>query len=77
MDGQPPSWAAPARLHALGPLRQSATDEWGASVRIRDQEFDTRAILPDTGEPFPDELWNVRFGTSYRHRFESGWIAGR
>jgi hypothetical protein len=56
------------------PLRQSATDEWSASVRIRDQEFDTGAILPDTGEPFPDNLWNVRFGTTYRHRFESGWI---
>ena len=41
------------------PLRQSATDEWSASVRIRDQEFDTGAILPDTGEPFPDNLWNV------------------
>jgi len=56
------------------PLLQSTTDEWAASVRIRNQELDTGAVLPDTGEPFPDELWNVRFGTSYRHRFESGWI---
>ena len=56
------------------PLRQSATDEWSASVRIRDQEFDTGAILPDTGEPFPDNLWNIRFGTTYRHRFDNGWI---
>jgi len=56
------------------PLRQSPTDEWYASVRIRNQEFDTRAVLPDTGERFPDELWNVRIGTGYRHRFESGWI---
>jgi hypothetical protein len=57
------------------PLRQSAGDEWSASVRVRNQEFDTGAILPATGDPFPDELWNVRFGTTYRHRFESGWIA--
>jgi hypothetical protein len=56
------------------PLLQSTTDEWAASARLRNQEFATGAVLPDTGEPFPDELWNVRFGTSYRHRFNSGWI---
>jgi hypothetical protein len=56
------------------PLRQSATDEWYASLRIRNQEFATGAVFPDTGEPFPDELWNIRIGTGYRHRFESGWI---
>jgi hypothetical protein len=56
------------------PFLQSATDEWAGSVRVRDQEFATGAVLPDTGERFPDELWNVRIGTSYRHRFESGWI---
>jgi hypothetical protein len=59
-----------------GPVSQSATDEWGASVRIRAQDFDTRAVLPDTGESFPDELYNIRFGTSYRHRFPTGWTAG-
>jgi hypothetical protein len=56
------------------PLKQSATDEWYASVRIRNQEFATGAVLPDTEEPFPDELWNIRIGTGYRHRFDSGWI---
>jgi hypothetical protein len=59
-----------------GPVLQNASDEWYASFRIRNQEFATGAILPDTHEPFPDELWNIRFGTGYRHRFESGWIAG-
>jgi hypothetical protein len=58
------------------PLRQSPTDEWYASARVRKQEFATGAVLPDTGEPFPDELWNVRVGTGYRHRFDSGWIGG-
>ena len=57
-----------------GPFYQSASDEWYASFRIRNYEYDTDAILPDTHEPFPDELWNIRFGTGYRHRFESGWI---
>jgi hypothetical protein len=57
-----------------GPLYQSARDEWYASLRIRNQQYDTGAILPDTREGFPDELWNIRLGTGYRHRFESGWI---
>jgi hypothetical protein len=58
------------------PLWQDASDEWAASVRVRSQQFDTTAILPDTGEPFPDELWNIRFGASYRHRFHNGWTGG-
>lgn len=32
--------------------------------------------MPDSRRPFPDELWNVRLGTSYRHLFDPGWIAG-
>ena len=55
------------------PVRQSITDEWSASFRLRNQEFDTGAVLPDTGEPFPDELWNIRIGATYRHRFDLGW----
>jgi hypothetical protein len=57
------------------PLKQGVADEWSASARLRYQEFDTGAVLPDTRTPFPDELWNIRFGTTYRHRFASGWIA--
>jgi hypothetical protein len=33
-------------------------------------------ILPDTRQPFPDDLWSIRFGTAYRHLFDNGWIAG-
>jgi hypothetical protein len=43
-------------------------------VRLRRQDFDTRAVLPDSGDPFPDELWRIRVGASYRHRFDTGWI---
>jgi hypothetical protein len=57
------------------PLFQSPADEWSGAVRVRNQNFATGALLPDTGEAFPDELWNVRIGAGYRHRFGSGWIA--
>jgi hypothetical protein len=58
------------------PLWQDSCNEWSASTHVRAEVFHTGAILPDTHQPFPDELWNVRFGTGYRHLFENGWIAG-
>ena len=59
------------------PLWQCAkTDEWLATVNIQNDIFQTHAILPDTRQPFPDDLWNIRFGTSYRHEFDNGWISG-
>jgi hypothetical protein len=57
------------------PLFQSPADEWSGAARVRNQNFATGALLPDTGEAFPDELWNVRIGGGYRHRFDSGWVA--
>jgi hypothetical protein len=52
------------------------TDEWLASASVRSEVFHTHAMLLDTRQPFPDDLWNIRFGTTYRHLFENGWIAG-
>jgi hypothetical protein len=62
-------------LRLATPLRQDERDEWFAAARVREQVFDTGAVLPDTGEPFPEELWDVRASVGYRHRFDSGWIA--
>lgn len=35
--------------------------------------FDTSAVLPNSGQPFPDELWRIRIGTQYIRRFDNGW----
>lgn len=43
---------------------------------LRFQEVRTGARLPDTAEPFPEELWDVRFGGLYRYTFDNGWMAG-
>jgi hypothetical protein len=58
------------------PLWQCGTDEWSMSANLRSEIFQTHAILPDTRQPFPDDLWNIRLGTTYRHQFENGWTAG-
>lgn len=56
------------------PLWQDKRDEWIVSGAVRLQDFDTGAVLPDTGQRFPGELWDARIGVSYRHKFDNGWI---
>ncbi|HLY08463.1 MAG TPA: hypothetical protein VKW04_04055 [Planctomycetota bacterium] len=46
------------------------------SAGVRHQGIRTGAILPDTGIPFPDDLWNVNVGLTYRYLFESGLVLG-
>jgi hypothetical protein len=68
-----------ATRHAVflsAPLFQDRRNEWTFSGRFRLQDIRTDAILPDTREPFPDSLWDVRLGTGLRRKFENGWIAG-
>jgi hypothetical protein len=58
------------------PLYQDSTDEWAVSARLRYQNYDTRARLPDSGQRLPGELYDARAGLSYRHKFESQWTLG-
>jgi hypothetical protein len=60
----------------LTPLWQCLTDEVSGHVRVADQAYFTHAVLPDTQQRFPAELWNVQLGGNYRHLFDNGWIAG-
>ena len=55
------------------PLWHNEVNVWSASVGVRSQIISTDAILPDTHQPFPDALWNIHFGTSFRHQFVNGW----
>ena len=61
---------------ATCPFWQDSVDEWSLTANVRSELFDTHAILPDTGQRFPDELWSIRLGTTYRHAFDNGWIGG-
>jgi hypothetical protein len=58
------------------PLWQCATEEWSAGALVRNELFQTHAILPDSMQAFPEELWNIRLSTTFRHLFDNGWIGG-
>jgi hypothetical protein len=63
-------------FNLLTPLWQCPTDELSGTVRVADQAYFTHAVLPDTQQRFPAELWNVQAGGNYRHLFDNGWVAG-
>ncbi len=77
VSGQPTSLSSFRQdLSVAFPLYQDSENEWTSSLGTRWEAFSTHAILPNTGQPFPDDLWNLRAGTTYRHLFDNGWIAG-
>jgi len=58
------------------PIWQNSTNDWSTSFHVRDEHFNTGAILPTSNQPFPGDLWNITGSTTYRHQFDNGWIAG-
>ena len=64
------------RFAALVPIAQDEGEELSLSASFDALDFDTDAILPDTCEAFPDHLWDVRVGGTYRRALANGWIAG-
>lgn len=58
------------------PVWRDGGDMVMVSLGVRNTLFSTDAVLPDSGRPFPDQLWNLNLGANYMHRFENGWMAG-
>jgi hypothetical protein len=77
VSGQPTNLSyVQQSLNLTVPFWQDERNQWFGSVGVRSQISHTGAVLPDTGQPFPNELWNVHLGTGFRHLFDSGWVAG-
>jgi hypothetical protein len=57
-------------------IRGDEHDDVSFQGGLRFQEIHTRATLPDSGSPFPDDLWDVRLGLRYRHHFDGGQVLG-
>ncbi len=58
------------------PVFQNERDEWSVTLRAKALDIDTDARIPGTCTPFPDHLWDIGAGVTYRHRFDNDWIAG-
>ena len=58
------------------PLSQSRDREWTAVSQLGLTSIYTRALLPDTGDPVPSELWDINFGLVHRRLLSNGWTLG-
>lgn len=57
------------------PLSQDKQHEWSVATKLDHLKIDSSARMPTTGEPFPADLWDVKFSTAYRRRHDNGWIS--
>jgi hypothetical protein len=64
------------RAKVLVPIYQDEVQEAGLRATVGAWDIDTDAILPDTGESFPDALWDLSVGGFYRRKLENDWILG-
>ena len=60
-------------VSAAVPVWRNGGDMLMLSAGVRNSMFSTDAILPDSHQPFPSELWDVHLGTNYMHKFDNGW----
>jgi hypothetical protein len=63
-------------LSVGAPIYKEGGDRVLLTAGVRHSLFFTDAILPDSGIPFPDQLWNVNVGILGTRQFDNGWSAG-
>jgi hypothetical protein len=63
-------------MQLLVPLKQSEVSELTMTVGAGALDLASRAQLPNSAEPLPDHLWNIRFGGSYRQYLDEERMFG-
>jgi hypothetical protein len=58
------------------PILLNDRDILAGSFQLRHTYGRTAATLPDTGRPFPRQLWDINVSLAYVHRFEDGVSVG-
>ncbi len=58
------------------PLWKDSLNALSLSGGVRNELIQTDAILPDTGQPVPSDLWGVNLGLRYSRQLDDGWITG-
>ncbi|MCB2226793.1 MAG: hypothetical protein KQH53_08960 [Desulfarculaceae bacterium] len=62
-------------LRFVFPVWQNSRHEFSINGRAALMAVNTDAILPQSNRPFPDDLWDLRAGASYRYKLDRGWVA--
>ena len=60
----------------MAPLWQTSRNELALHGRASYMSVDTSAILPGSGRAFPEDLYDLRLGATYRHKMDRGWVFG-
>lgn len=58
------------------PLWSNSVSAWSLTGGIRNEQIDTQAVIPLTGEVVPADLWGINLGVHYARLFANGWVAG-
>jgi hypothetical protein len=58
------------------PLWTDPVNYFGLMGGLRNEIIQTAAILPETGQPIPSDLWCIHAGLQYNRQLGNGWMAG-
>ena len=58
------------------PVRIDSDGIWLALGSVQRLELSTSAVLPDSGLPVPEQLWDIEVGTMHIRELANGWRAG-
>ena len=58
------------------PLWKDSLNALSLTGGVRNELIETDAILPNTGQAVPSELWGVNLGLRYSRQLDDGWITG-
>lgn len=58
------------------PLRLAPDGIWLGLGSVEQLEISTLAVLPDSGLPVPEQLWDIEAGTMHIRTLDNGWRAG-
>lgn len=58
------------------PVRIAPGELWLALGGVKHWELSTAAVLPDSGLPLPDRLWDIKFGLMQLRDWQNGWQSG-
>lgn len=64
------------QFNAAAPLSISEKGIWLATGNVNRMEIGSSAILPDSGLPMPDQLWQIGLGALHFRELSNGWQAG-